>query len=109
MAKIFVVDDAPNIRRVVQPALQAKEHEVLMAASKEEGYEAAIAESPDRWTAFRDHWSACDGIRGIEIRTNRHVNLLNPECATGPRSSRSTLAEPIASARTANTSSTFSR
>jgi CheY-like chemotaxis protein len=47
MAKILIVDDDPNIRRVVQLALNAKEHEVLTAGSKEEGYEAAIAEKPD--------------------------------------------------------------
>jgi len=47
MAKILVVDDEPNIVRVIQIALQAKGHEVLTAGSKEEAEAAALANQPD--------------------------------------------------------------
>ena len=47
MAKILVVDDDPGVVRAVQFALQAKGHEVLTAASREEGEEAAVAGKPD--------------------------------------------------------------
>jgi len=47
MAKILVVDDEPNIARVVRLALETKGHEVLTAGSKEEAEAAAIDHQPD--------------------------------------------------------------
>lgn len=47
MAKILIVDDDPNVARSMQVALEAKGHEVLTSASKEEGEAAAIANKPD--------------------------------------------------------------
>ena len=36
MAKILIVDDEPNIVRVIQVALESQGYEVLAAGSKEE-------------------------------------------------------------------------
>jgi len=47
MAKILVVEDNPNIARVIQIALQTEGHEVLTASSKEEGEATAVANQPD--------------------------------------------------------------
>ena len=47
MAKVLVVDDDAGIRQAMQLALEAAGHEVLTAASKEEGEAAALANRPD--------------------------------------------------------------
>ena len=47
MAKILVVEDEPNIVRVLQVALQSAGYEVLTAGSKEEGEAVAVANKPD--------------------------------------------------------------
>lgn len=47
MAKILVVDDEPQIIRVLQIALERKGHQVLTAGSKEEAEAVAIANKPD--------------------------------------------------------------
>jgi CheY-like chemotaxis protein len=47
VATILVVEDDANIARAIQLALQTAGHEVLTAASKEEGEATAIASKPD--------------------------------------------------------------
>jgi two-component system KDP operon response regulator KdpE len=46
-ARILVVDDEPQIRRVMKTALQAHRYEALEAASGEEGLEVLRAQHPD--------------------------------------------------------------
>ena len=47
MAKILVVDDQPNIVRVIQVALESQGYEVLTAGSKEEAEVIAVDSKPD--------------------------------------------------------------
>ncbi len=47
MARILFIDDEPDIRRLVEYALQARGHEVLLATDGQEGVEQARAQSPD--------------------------------------------------------------
>jgi CheY-like chemotaxis protein len=47
VARILVVDDDPKIVRAVELALRTKGHEVLTAASKEEGEAAAVNHKPE--------------------------------------------------------------
>jgi len=47
MARILVVEDHPNVARIIQIALDGNSHEVLIAGSKEEGEAAAVANKPD--------------------------------------------------------------
>jgi len=47
MARILVVEDHPNVARIIQIALEGNGHEVLIAGSKEEGEAAAVANKPD--------------------------------------------------------------
>ena len=47
MAKILIVDDSPTEVHVIQTILQKNGHEVVVAASGEEGVVTAKAELPD--------------------------------------------------------------
>lgn len=50
MAKILVVDDEPRVRQAFQLVLEANGHQVITAASKEEGERAAVEHRPDLMT-----------------------------------------------------------
>ncbi len=47
MALIVVIDDDPDIREASTVVLTAKGHEVITAASPEEGYNLVISKKPD--------------------------------------------------------------
>lgn len=47
MAKILVVDDEPDIVRVVVKILESRGHDVITAADGPQGLEAVAAEKPD--------------------------------------------------------------
>lgn len=62
-ARILVIDDAPQIRRVLKAALTSAAYEVLTAASGEEGLEQFRRERPDLVIADL----ALPGISGVEV------------------------------------------
>ncbi len=62
-ARILVIDDAPQIRRVLKATLTGAGYEVLTAASGEEGLEQFRREHPDLVIADL----ALPGISGVEV------------------------------------------
>lgn len=63
LARILVMDDAPQIRRVLKATLTGAGYEVLTAASGEEGLEQFRRERPDLVIADL----ALPGISGVEV------------------------------------------
>ena len=54
-AKILVVDDEPNVLRMVSYTLQAEGYEVVVAQNGAE----ALSQSPNRGARFNSSWMLC--------------------------------------------------
>jgi two-component system KDP operon response regulator KdpE len=68
-ARVLVVDDQPDIRRVLELGLRGEGFEVVSAASAEDGVDLVCSESPavvilDLMMPLRDGWSF---LRELEI------------------------------------------
>lgn len=67
MKRILVVDDQPNIRRLVQLTLDSEERQILEAESGEEAIELAHTEGPDLIILDLVMPGGMDGLEALEI------------------------------------------
>lgn len=67
MKRILVVDDQPNIRRLVEISLRSEGRQILEAESGEKAVEMAHAERPDLIIMDLVMPGGMDGLKAVEI------------------------------------------
>jgi DNA-binding response OmpR family regulator len=70
LAKILLIDDSPEFRTLMNKALTRAEHEIVEAASGEDGLRVAIIEHPD--LILLDYMMP--GMNGFEVAQELHAN-----------------------------------
>jgi two-component system, NtrC family, nitrogen regulation response regulator NtrX len=89
MAEILIVDDEPNIRRLLASLLAAEGHSTRTAPSGEDGLAAVAAAEPD--VVLLD--LALPGVGGLDVLAALHTT--NPALPVVMMSGRATLADAV--------------